>query len=1013
MSGNPINIEIRDKVESGISAKIFDIAKAARQADSAVEKLKKQLDTIGTSPIDKLKAAVQSNTNAIDKNAIANQKLALVTQKLATEELRTATATANATSANNRAEMSTIRLQQAKDRLAKSTTGAGNAIMGYVRNLAALVGVGLGIQNILQTADAYTSLQNKLVNVTESYEQLEEVTKRVYGIAARTRVPVQETAQAFQRFDQALQLLGASQNETLRLTETVNKALKVGGNNASESASVLLQLSQAFNKGKLDGDEFRSVMEAMGSTVKDAIAKELKTTRNELVKLAPEGKITAEVLRRAFAAVASEIDAKFAKTVPTLSDAFSVLRTRASEFFGEINKSLGITSALSTLILAVADNLKLVSIALGAVGAAMLVSFGPAIVTAITTATRAVWGFTAAIASNPIGLIAVAISTAIVAIVAYRKEIWAALNTTVAFNMSSIELFLKFADVVAGVYRGIWTITVKTMDMVADYFAKPINYINKAWASISKTVLDVFNSVINYVGNAVNKVMGYIGDMLGYVKTNVPEALTTAVQEVGKYAPEKIKEIGSELGAAFMEGYNAQQENGLLAWYRKNQKNSLDKNKDSQTQLRGAGPGLPPDGTPDKAVIRRAFELAKINNELDTQFKAMQKVGFAYQVEQKMTEISNALFDKKIKLTKSESDAIREKVTALEYEKGVHQQLEAIYDSTQGKQLGIQQQVDAVTQAYQRGIITMDDYANRMVKLQIEAANLNIAMGNASFGDFATASLGKLVEQYQGVAQGLTESFGSFFQSFTDGFANSVGRAVVYSENLGDALRNVAASAMSELISSLVKLGIQWAIQATIGQSIQAASLTASTAANVAAASATAAAWAPAAALASLASFGANSVPATTGIVTTMGIAQALAAMTGVGFKEGGYTGNVGINDVAGVVHGKEFVFDAESTSRIGVSNLEALRNRSVSTTKSTSGGSGMQTNLVVNVINQVSSDIEFQSRQIGPSEVEIIARRVVREDAPGVIANDMGSANSRTSKALTKNTTTQRRRGA
>ncbi|OBY91184.1 hypothetical protein A6723_024315 [Pseudomonas sp. AU11447] len=51
-----------------------------------------------------------------------------------------------------------------------------------------------------------------------------------------------------------------------------------------------------------------------------------------------------------------------------------------------------------------------------------------------------------------------------------------------------------------------------------------------------------------------------------------------------------------------------------------------------------------------------------------------------------------------------------------------------------------------------------------------------------------------------------------------------------------------------------------------------------------------------------------------------------IASIAGVGFKTGGYTGDGGVNDVAGVVHGKEFVFDAAAVSRIGVDNLEAIR---------------------------------------------------------------------------------------
>lgn len=43
------------------------------------------------------------------------------------------------------------------------------------------------------------------------------------------------------------------------------------------------------------------------------------------------------------------------------------------------------------------------------------------------------------------------------------------------------------------------------------------------------------------------------------------------------------------------------------------------------------------------------------------------------------------------------------------------------------------------------------------------------------------------------------------------------------------------------------------------------------------------------------------------------------------GFKKGGYTGEGQKNDVAGIAHKKEFVFDADSTRKAGVSNLEKL----------------------------------------------------------------------------------------
>ncbi len=60
---------------------------------------------------------------------------------------------------------------------------------------------------------------------------------------------------------------------------------------------------------------------------------------------------------------------------------------------------------------------------------------------------------------------------------------------------------------------------------------------------------------------------------------------------------------------------------------------------------------------------------------------------------------------------------------------------------------------------------------------------------------------------------------------------------------------------------------------------------------------------------------------AATLIALTAGLAQARAAAqtAAAGFKSGGYTGDYGVNQEAGVVHGKEFVIDAPTTEMMGL----------------------------------------------------------------------------------------------
>ena len=74
-------------------------------------------------------------------------------------------------------------------------------------------------------------------------------------------------------------------------------------------------------------------------------------------------------------------------------------------------------------------------------------------------------------------------------------------------------------------------------------------------------------------------------------------------------------------------------------------------------------------------------------------------------------------------------------------------------------------------------------------------------------------------------------------------------------------------------------------------------------------------------------------------------ITSSITSAAAVGFASGGYTGSGGKYQPAGIVHKGEYVFDQESTNRIGVSQLEALRNgKPLDATLGRSGfGTGVQ----------------------------------------------------------------------
>ena len=69
--------------------------------------------------------------------------------------------------------------------------------------------------------------------------------------------------------------------------------------------------------------------------------------------------------------------------------------------------------------------------------------------------------------------------------------------------------------------------------------------------------------------------------------------------------------------------------------------------------------------------------------------------------------------------------------------------------------------------------------------------------------------------------------------------------------------------------------------------------------------------------------------PAVGAAAAALQVAQAasIKSTSMQGYKTGGYTGNYGTSDVAGVVHGQEYVLNAEATKRVGINTLNAINN--------------------------------------------------------------------------------------
>jgi hypothetical protein len=345
----------------------------------------------------------------------------------------------------------------------------------------------------------------------------------------------------------------------------------------------------------------------------------------------------------------------------------------------------------------------------------------------------------------------------------------------------------------------------------------------------------------------------------------------------------------------------------------------------------------------------------------------------------------------------------------------------SLYADSIGKTHEMDVSEEALGVALSSNIINLQEYRDKMRGLNVERAQDAIAKGNGTAQDAFTVNAGKLLSGYTNVLAGLTSSFNDFFTSLEDGFANSIGAAVVHAKSLKQGLQEVSQTVAQQLISSLIKLGIQYALNAALGDTLAVTTLGTTTAASAAAAAATATAWATPAALVNAATFGAGAAAGDIALAASIALAQGFAAtsaMSGAaagaggggagqfagttGYATGGYTGMLGTDRVAGVVHGQEYVLNAAATAR----NRGTLDAMNAGATVGTGGMGGIKVE-----INNYGTSKEFEVQQIDETRVRIIARDEVAKGAPRVVANDISQPNGTVSKAINTHTTASRRR--
>lgn len=247
---------------------------------------------------------------------------------------------------------------------------------------------GIGVREIVGITARFTDLNSRLINATGSAELAKEAFEGISASAKSTFSDLETTAGVFLQNSMALNELGYTTNEQIKLSTALNNAMAVSGARGEQAASALDAFSKAIAGGKMQGEDFNRIIDNAPELVK-ALADGLGVTTEEFRKMVREGKITSDVMIPAVLSQMELLQQKADDMPATMTDGFVLMSNALFEFVGKADVALGISTHLAEVFKLLAGNIHLViggAVGIGvAIVALTLKMMGLATATALAT----------------------------------------------------------------------------------------------------------------------------------------------------------------------------------------------------------------------------------------------------------------------------------------------------------------------------------------------------------------------------------------------------------------------------------------------------------------------------------------------------------------------------------------------------------------------------------------------------------------------------------------------------
>ncbi len=207
--------------------------------------------------------------------------------------------------------------------------------VGAAAATAAIYATVRALKALTSEVDSYALTKARLGLITNAGQPLGGLQEQVFAAAKRSRGSYTIMADSVSKLGLLAGDAFGSNAEVVNFVELMQKSFKVGGASTMEQQSGMYQLTQAMAAGKLQGDEFRSIMEN-APMLASAIAKFTGKSKGELKSMSAEGTITDDIIKGAVFSYADEINKMFDALPQTFGSVWTDLTTDATRAFGPI-----------------------------------------------------------------------------------------------------------------------------------------------------------------------------------------------------------------------------------------------------------------------------------------------------------------------------------------------------------------------------------------------------------------------------------------------------------------------------------------------------------------------------------------------------------------------------------------------------------------------------------------------------------------------------------------------------